>query len=293
MKKKNGVSLRRLLAHEDQRDLRGEQLKRNRRLQRPRIGECRQPLAEGAVSDLVMVLQKADERVRRQVGARGAAPAALAMQRRLALKDEAFRKRAGELRGGVLGEVLVIAATFAGQQNMEHMMDVVVPLRVEVAAQMARAIGFVLENEMNMPSRFHRFAHGMRHLVQPIAFADGVDGIETQAVEPILHQPVDGVLGEEASHLRVPEIDRGPPRRLSGHPGRIAAHRSRDNFRPDRNDCRRRPGTSSGRARARHRPAPSDHPDCHRRRRAQTEARRRSPSCVDPGNRSPASVRRR
>jgi hypothetical protein len=50
-----------LLAHENQRDLRREKLQRNGRLQRFCIGQRRQPLAECAVADLIVILQKEDK----------------------------------------------------------------------------------------------------------------------------------------------------------------------------------------------------------------------------------------
>src|SRR5580704_8463542 len=48
---------RRLLAHENQRYLRTEELQRNGRFQRFWIGQRRQPLAERAVADLIVILQ--------------------------------------------------------------------------------------------------------------------------------------------------------------------------------------------------------------------------------------------
>ena len=65
--------LARLLAHEDQRNLRAEQLQRGRRFERARVRECGQPLAERAIADLIVILQEHDERGRRQIRAGRAA----------------------------------------------------------------------------------------------------------------------------------------------------------------------------------------------------------------------------
>src|SRR4029077_14163045 len=81
---------RRFLAHEYERNLRTQQLQRNRGLERRRFGKCREALAKGAVADLIVVLQKQDERRRRQIGAWRTAPFAAAIRRWLALIDETF-----------------------------------------------------------------------------------------------------------------------------------------------------------------------------------------------------------
>ena len=63
---------------------------------------------------------------------------------------------------------------------------------------------------MDVAAGFDGGAHLGRHLVEPVGLGDGVDGIEAQAVEAIFHQPVERVLGEEAAHLGLAEIDRRP-----------------------------------------------------------------------------------
>ncbi len=56
-----GARLAPLLAHEQERRMRSEQQDRRQRIQSRARGESRKPLAEGPVSDLVMVLQEVDE----------------------------------------------------------------------------------------------------------------------------------------------------------------------------------------------------------------------------------------
>src|SRR5690606_38206393 len=107
-------------------------------------------LAVGPIADLVVVLKEIDERGRRQLR-RALAARLAAIARRLALVGEALDRRAQELGGRVL-IVLVVAALLAGQEHLQRVVPVVVPLRgiserstVRVAAQVVRFILVVLE----------------------------------------------------------------------------------------------------------------------------------------------------
>jgi starch phosphorylase len=99
-----------LLAHEHQRNLRREQQRHAQRLQALRPGlvdQRRDALAERAIADLVVALQKGDEGDRRQLRAR--LPVRLAAQRRhLALVDETLGQRATQARQRCLGVVGVV-----------------------------------------------------------------------------------------------------------------------------------------------------------------------------------------
>src|ERR1700693_6073265 len=89
---------------------------------------------------------------------------------------------------------------------------------------MARDIGVVLEHEMDVPSRFNGGAYFLCHLVEPIGLADGVNSVETQPVETVLHDPIKGVFGEETPDLRAAKIDSRAPRGvkiLTKHGGRV------------------------------------------------------------------------
>ena len=68
-----------LLAHEHERDLRSEHLQRNRSFERAGIAQHGEALAEGAVSDLIVILQKEHEGGRRKIRARRAARLAVTM----------------------------------------------------------------------------------------------------------------------------------------------------------------------------------------------------------------------
>ncbi|MNG30075.1 hypothetical protein D3C84_1156120 [compost metagenome] len=60
--KQEGLFGGKLIAHEHQRDHRRQQQQHRRRFQRFGVGQLMQALAEGAVADLVVVLQKQHER---------------------------------------------------------------------------------------------------------------------------------------------------------------------------------------------------------------------------------------
>src|SRR2546423_963906 len=96
--------------------------------QRRRIGEGAQALAEGAVADLVVVLQEVDECLRGEMRAR-LATRRLAISGVLALVHVAFGERARELARGVGGVVGPKAAVLAGEEHAHGMVPVVVPLR--------------------------------------------------------------------------------------------------------------------------------------------------------------------
>ena len=93
-------------------------------------------------------------------------------------------------------------------------MGIVIPLGVEIAAQVACDIATVLEHEMNKASSLDGGADLRCHLVEPIRFADRVDRVEAQSVEAVFHDPVERILCEEASDLRLAEVDRRAPGRL-------------------------------------------------------------------------------
>jgi hypothetical protein len=94
---------------------------------------------------------------------------------------------------------------------MQDVMAIVVPLGVEAAPQVVGHVAVVLEHEMDMAARLYGGTDLGRHLIQPVRSADGVHGVEAEAVEAVFHQPIKRVLDEEAAHLGAAEIDGGPP----------------------------------------------------------------------------------
>ena len=142
----------------------------------------------------------------------------------LALIDEAVGEAARQLPGRLIGIVEVVAAILAGQQHVEHIVPVVVPLRIDVLAEMRRIV-VVLEHQMHVPSRLDGGTHRGGHLVHPVLIQDGMHRIEAQSVEAVLHQPVEHVVGEEGAHLGPAEIDRRIPTAYDGPRERIAVRR--------------------------------------------------------------------
>src|SRR5438067_4652549 len=142
-----------LLAHEEHWRRRREEKDRACEPQRLRIGEGAQALAEGAVADLVVVLQEVDEGFRREMRARLATPR-LAISGMLPLIHIAFGERAGELALGFGGVVGAKAAVFAGEEHAHGMVPVVVPLRRRMRAargiEQARLVLVVLEHEVHV-----------------------------------------------------------------------------------------------------------------------------------------------
>ena len=104
----------------------------------------------------------------------------------------------------VRGVVGVITARLAGQQMVIDVVDVVVPLRIvddrpppRVALEQERLVLVVLEHQMDVAPSRDLAPDGCRDLLQDVLLAavdDPVDGIEAQAVEAKLVEPVQGVV---------------------------------------------------------------------------------------------------
>ena len=117
-----------LLAHEEQRDERGEQDGRGRDLGAAGPGERLESLTPGAVADLVVVLRAHHEAVGGQAG--GVAPEAVVAEGGVAVVvHPAARERRGEVvERRVVG---VVAGPLAGDGGVERVMEVVAPHAVE------------------------------------------------------------------------------------------------------------------------------------------------------------------
>ncbi len=196
-------------AHEQQRDHRAEQQQGGGAFQRVVIGQAAQALTDCSVTNLVVVLQEQHEGARRQVAAAAAAGGTMAGG--FTLIDEAFTQAAGELAGGIRGEVGVVAFVFAGEQVMQHVVAVVVPLGDEALLQQFGIVVLVLQHQMQMARGGDRGVQALGHFDKEIALADGVHGIETQAVDAIVLHPHQGVVDEIVTHFAAAKIDGRAP----------------------------------------------------------------------------------
>jgi hypothetical protein len=91
--------------------------------------QCAETVSIKPVSHLVVVLGK-NNKLRRRKMFRGIPVASLSKGRVLAAVDEAFPDGLGKL--AELSKVLIIAVPFPGQQGMEAVVKIVVPLGIEV-----------------------------------------------------------------------------------------------------------------------------------------------------------------
>ncbi|SPT37178.1 Uncharacterised protein [Achromobacter denitrificans] len=204
------------LAHEDQRNLRRQQLQRDGGAQAFGVlGKLGQPLAPGTVAGLVMVLQEQHEGRGRQVAAGFTTRRALPVRRRLALIQPSFAQAARQRLGGLFRIVGVVAAGFPGQQVMQHMVRVVVPLRVVAFRQQAGAVVVVFQHQVQVALRRHLATDEARQFHQPVGVGNGVYRVQPQAVKAVFRQPVQGIFFKVAAHGGLPEINGGPPGR--GH----------------------------------------------------------------------------
>ena len=141
---------------------------RGRRAHRFGRGEGGQALTEGAVADLIVILEKAHE-ARGEARAR-LAPRPAAIGRPLALIGEALGEAAGEMgQWGLV--VLVVAAPLAREHDVQGVMEIVVPLGEKERAlvrpgsgEEPRLVGVVLEHEMHEAITARPFGHRARQL---------------------------------------------------------------------------------------------------------------------------------
>ena len=223
-KKREGRGRLPFLAHEQHGDLREQQVD-GRHGREGRGGRERvQPVAEGAVADLVVVLHEAHEGGRRQFP-RGLAARTTPEGHDFALEREALRQGTAELVG-VAHVVGVIGIALARGRHVQHVMDVVVPLR-RVALGLApvrpqepaRGILLVLEDEVERPVQ-RGVAGPDGEFVEDVGLGlvdDGVDRVEPQPVEVELLDPVERVVDGEVTHrpaVRAVVVHRSAPGRV-------------------------------------------------------------------------------
>src|ERR1700721_4354539 len=67
----------------------------------------------------------------------------------LALEDETVSQAARQLLRRLIGIIGVIAAVLISQQHMEHIVSIIVPLRIDLLRKM-RCVVMVLQHEIHM-----------------------------------------------------------------------------------------------------------------------------------------------
>ena len=113
--KREGLRGGPFLAHEQHRHLRQKQVYRGDGAHRLGLGDGSDALAEGAVADLVVILDEGDKGGGRQTGA-GLATRPAAILHHLALEGEALRQRAAEFFG--IAEIFgIIPLVLAGRRR--------------------------------------------------------------------------------------------------------------------------------------------------------------------------------
>ena len=170
-----------------------------------------------------MVLAKIDEGLREQDRCSVPARLAAAMLGSFALINETEAEDAGDLGERRSLIVAVIALFFPGELHVPGMVIIVVPLRaifpprrIVRGIEQAGAIIVVFQHEMNVPIQFRGRGRprGSGRAAWDSRFGDRVYGVEPQAVEAVLVEPVKRVLDREGADLRNTIIDRAPPRRV-------------------------------------------------------------------------------
>ncbi len=149
-----------LFPHEEQWRGRREQEDRRRRVYCTVIGNLNDPLAECPVPDLVMILKEGDKGSRRQALGGFTARFAIPVQRTLALVCESRDQATAQLIDWTLRIVRIITVPFTGDQHVQGVVDVVIPLggvRLRLAAlatlKVTRLVSVVFEDEVDVTTR--------------------------------------------------------------------------------------------------------------------------------------------
>src|ERR1700746_3202638 len=104
--------------------------------------------------------------------------------------------------------ITIIAPVLTGDEKGQDVMKIVVPLRsilLDLAArarQAVRLVAVVLEDEMNLPT-CDVPSHGLGDFIDDVgrvSVDDRVEGVETQAIEVELFEPIERVVYEKVTH---------------------------------------------------------------------------------------------
>src|SRR5262252_2390158 len=104
----------------------------------------------------------------------------------------------------------IVAIRFARQQDMQGMVNIIIPLSVIkfdrtgfIASKIARGVVCILQYEVDKPFPGEAIAHGARQLSQDVGSGfvdDRMDGIEAQAVDAVFLEPIERIVHEEIAH---------------------------------------------------------------------------------------------
>ena len=175
-----------------------------------RIGQRVDALAEGAVADLVVRLQKRDKGAQGQMRAGLAAALARAKNRGLPLKDEALCQGATELGDRCVGVIGEVAVGLKCGEHMDGVVQVVVPLRCGrqrqaafIALQVGGAVGVILQHDMHLALTARAGMQRRADLAHDVGLgvvAQRMDRVHAQSVKIEFLDPVQGVVNEEVAH---------------------------------------------------------------------------------------------
>src|SRR5579872_768233 len=102
------------------------------------------------------------------------------MPRGLTLVDETVPQAAGQLFGGLVNIILVIALALTGQKHMQHVVRIVVPLRIEGVCQIGSVVSIVFKNKVYVTLGPDRAANFGSHFVEPISFGNGMNSVKSE-----------------------------------------------------------------------------------------------------------------
>src|SRR2546426_5113129 len=210
--------------HEQQRYKWGKQDNAGGKFEGLKRHQFAQPFAKHAIPDLIVVLRE-DNKFHRWNSSRGVSVPAAQSARVTSRVNEAFGKRLRHVLE--ITEVYVVSLPLPGEQRVQRVMKVVIPLRIEsISAQLTgpdqagvvqRAFGDDIDAAIEV---YASLMNSFRELFQNVhcgVIEDGVDCIQTQRIDVVVLNPLDSVGNKEMPHLvavRIVEIQGRTPRCL-------------------------------------------------------------------------------
>ncbi len=185
----------------------------------------RQPPPQWVIADLIVVLQECDKGRCGQFARWRATRLSAAVPRSFSLIGKSLGQRAAEMLCRSRRIVAVVTRLVAGNEDMQGVVKIVVPLRVVIfgantgAHQIARLVAVILQHEMDFSIGYPK-THALGDLVDDVGRAvidNCVNGIQTKPVEVKFFQPIQGIVNEKVAHrptMRAREIEGRAPWRV-------------------------------------------------------------------------------
>ena len=156
-----------------------------------------------------MILKEGDECGGRQAGGGFTTRFAIPEERTLALVGESLDQATAQLIDWTFGIVRIIAVLLAGDQHVQRMVDIVIPLRgvglrlaVLCPLKVTGLVAIVFQDQVDVAIRLDGTPHCIGQFREDVGRGvvnDRVNRVQSKSVEVIFGQPVQGIVDEEVA----------------------------------------------------------------------------------------------